>query len=409
VDLDAAARDRLDGGLDELVHAHEPLQRDEGLDALARAVRERDVVRVGLGARDRALLAQRGDDGLARLQRGQAREALAGLRGHAPVLADRRDLLEPVGAADLEVVGVVAGRDLEGAGAELRLHVGVGDDLQPPADDREDRRLPHQPRVALVVGMDRDRRVGEHRLRAHGGDRERPVAALERVVDVVEGVGDLALLDLEVGDRRARARVPVDHVVVAVDQALGEEVDEDLLDRVRVGGVEGEALLGVVDGRAQALVLLDDRAAVLLAPLPCALDERLAPELLAARALGAQEALDLGLGGDPGVVGAEDPLRGAALHARVADQPVLDRAVERVAHVQRPGHVRGRDRDRVVLLRRAGWLGVEEPGLLPALEHARLGLCGLVTGAGLEVCAHGHAEDRRGWGKTTGCPRAPTS
>ena len=35
-------------------------------------------------------------------------EALTGRRGHAPVLADRRDLLEPVGAADLEVVGVVA-------------------------------------------------------------------------------------------------------------------------------------------------------------------------------------------------------------------------------------------------------------------------------------------------------------
>ena len=186
------------------------------------------VVRVGLGAGDPALLAQGGDDRLARLERGHAREALARRLGHAAVLADRGDLLEPVRAADLEVVRVVAGRDLQRAGAELGLHVGVGDDLQPAADERQDRRLADQPRVAVVVGVHGDRRVGQHRLRAHGGDRHRAVPARQRVVDVVERVGDLALLDLEVGDRRARARVPVDHVVVAVDQALVVEVDEDL-------------------------------------------------------------------------------------------------------------------------------------------------------------------------------------
>ena len=130
-------------------------------------------------------------------------------------------------------LGSCAGRDLQRAGAELGLHVRVGDDLQPPPDERQERRLPHQARVAVVVGMDRDRRVGEHRLGPDGGDRDGAAAALERVVDPVERVGDLALLDLEVGDRRARARVPVDHVVVAVDQALVVEVDEDLQDRAR--------------------------------------------------------------------------------------------------------------------------------------------------------------------------------
>ena len=74
-----------------------------------------------------------------RLVDGEPGEAPGGL-GHAPVLADHGDLLEPVAAADLEVVRVVAGRDLERAGAELRLHVLVGDDRQPPADERQDRR-----------------------------------------------------------------------------------------------------------------------------------------------------------------------------------------------------------------------------------------------------------------------------
>src|SRR3712207_7945383 len=46
VDAHAAVADRVDGRLRELVHPHEPLQRDERLDALARALRVRHLVHV---------------------------------------------------------------------------------------------------------------------------------------------------------------------------------------------------------------------------------------------------------------------------------------------------------------------------------------------------------------------------
>ena len=88
------------------------------------------------------------------------------------------------------------------------------------------------------------------------------------------------LLDLEVGDRGLQTRVPVDHVVVAVDPALLVERDEDAVDRADVALVEREPLALVVAGRAEALVLLDDRRAVLLLPLPDALDELLATEVV---------------------------------------------------------------------------------------------------------------------------------
>ena len=169
--------------------------------------------------------------------------ALARGRGHARVLADHGDLVEPVRAADLEVVRVVAGGDLERAGAELGVDVVVGDDRQPPSDERQDRVLPDQPGVALVVGVDRDRGVGEDRLRPDGRDRERPRAALERVVDLVERVLDRALLDLEVRDRRAQPRVPVDHVGVAVDVALLVQRHEHVHHRAHVLLVHREALV----------------------------------------------------------------------------------------------------------------------------------------------------------------------
>ena len=63
---------------------------------------------------------QRCDHRLLRRGRGKAREAAGGSR-HQAVLADHADRLEPVPAADLEVVGVVSGRDLQAAGAELTV------------------------------------------------------------------------------------------------------------------------------------------------------------------------------------------------------------------------------------------------------------------------------------------------
>ncbi len=339
----------VDGGLGQLLHPHEPLERDQRLDPLARALRERHLVRVGLGAGDQALLAQLGHDRLAGLLDGHPAEALRRLVGDARILTDHADLRQSVAAADLEVVGVVPGGDLQRAGAEFGLDVVVGDDLQLAADQRQDRLLPHQPTVPLVVRVHGDRHVGQHRLGPHGGHRDRARAGGQRVVDVVQGVGDLAVLDLEVGDRGALARVPIDHVPVAIDVALLVKLDEHLLDRARVALVEREALVVVIQRGAEPLELLDDLAAVVIAPAPDAGDERVSPELLLAGALGHHGPLDLDLGGDSRVVGAEDPLRPLAAHPVVADQAVLDRVVQRVPHVEHPCDVRQRDRDRVVL------------------------------------------------------------
>ena len=308
MELDAPTRHGLDRGRGELVHAHEPLQRDQRLDPLARALRERHVVRVLLRVGDQAELAQLGDNRIACLRHGQPDEPLRRRVGDPAVLADHADPFEPVPIPDLEVIRVVARRDLQRTGAEVGPDVLVGDDLQPPPDQRQDRVLADQPTVAIVVRMDRDRGVREHRLGAHGRDRDRARARAERVVDVVERVDDRLVLDLEVRHRRPTARIPVDHVPVAIDVALLVQGDEYAQDGVRVRRVEGEPLVLVIARRPQAHELGDDLTAVLLPPLPDAALERLAPELLTGETLVPQRVLDLLLGRDPGVVGPEDPL-----------------------------------------------------------------------------------------------------
>ena len=119
-----------------------------------------------------------------------------------------------------------------------------------------------------------------------------------------------------------------------------------------------------------------------------ALDELLATKLLATGAFREQGLLDLRLRSDTGVIGPEDPLRGSggwALHPVVANQGVLHRAVERMTHMQRPGDIGGRDRDRVALAARVLSVGMEESAREPALEHTRLDLRRLEAGAILEL------------------------
>ena len=222
---------------------------------------------------------------------------------------DRPRALGLVALADLEVVEVVRGRDLDRARALLGIGIFVGDDRDQAADQRQPNLAADQMLIALVVGMDRDRGVAEHRLGPRRGDRH-PLAGLlavavhHRIVEIVEmAVRDswpatlasaaassgapssrdhlneplhLDLDDLEIGDRGLELRVPVDQPLVLVDEPLAIELDEHLGDRARQALVEGEALAAPVAGGAEALELLNDRAARFRLPRPDPLEERLA-------------------------------------------------------------------------------------------------------------------------------------
>ena len=266
-----------------------------------------------------------------------------------------------------------AGRDLHRARALLRVGIFVGDDRDAAADERQDRELADQVLVALVLGMNGHGHVAEHRLGTRGRHGDEAVGhALDGVADVPEVALDLDLLHLEVGDRGLELRVPVHKALVLVDQALLVEVDEDLQHGLRQALVHGEALARPVAGGAEALELAHDGAAGLLLPLPDPLDEFLAAEVAALDLALGELALDDHLRGDAGMVHARLPQHVLAAHALEAAEDVLDRVVEGVPHVERAGHVRRRDDDRVgygVLAILAA--GLEGLGLLPAGGDAR--------------------------------------
>ncbi len=236
--------------------------------------------------------------------------------------------------ADLEVDGVVAGRDLERARPELGIDEVVRDDRHPPLDERDHDLPAHHVAVPLVVGVHCHGDVGEHRGRPRGGDRDRSRAVGERVARMGERIVHGNVDDLEVGDGRLVIRAPVDDPIRPIEPAALPGMNEEAHDGVDVGVVHREALAVVRERGAKAAVLAHDRPPRLLEMAPDTLDERLAPDLLARRTLGEELLLDHVLRRDPRVVVAGLPERVEPAHAVPADQHVLERAVERVAHVQ---------------------------------------------------------------------------
>src|SRR5262249_10413063 len=113
---------------------------------------------------------------------------------------------------------------------------------------------------------------------------------------------------------------------------------------------------------------------------PHAFDELLAAEPPTIQSPRGELPLDDVLRGDPRVVGAGHPARDLAEHAVVAAQDVLDRIVERMAHVQRSGDVRGRD-DHRKRLPRALLVAVKVSPLAPHAVPAFLD-CGRLVSLG---------------------------
>ena len=169
---------RLDRRLGELVHAHEPLQRDQRLDALARAVRVGHLVRVRLGPRRSAPCAlELRDHRRARLLNGHPRESLAapsrssGRPRRSPRSRSspwRRPISKSLGSWP----GVIFSAPVPNSGLTYSSAM-IG---RRAPDQRQDRRRARPGGVALVAGLHRDRGVGQHRLRAHRRDDHRALA-----------------------------------------------------------------------------------------------------------------------------------------------------------------------------------------------------------------------------------------
>jgi len=272
--------------------------------------------------------------------------------------------------ADLEIVRVVRGRDFDDAGAEFAVDVSIRDDRNFTIHQREHHGLADEALVALVIRMDRDRRIAEHRFRPRGRHDEKFFGASDRIAEMPELPRPLDVNDFEIADRGLAARAPIDHVRTAIEQPFVVEAQESFEHGAVKLRLEREMLARPIARGAEPDHLSFDRAAALRLPLPHAPLEFLAAEFQPADPLLVELALDDVLRADTGVVHAGQPESVLALHAMPADQHVDLRVLEQVAYVDRARDVGRRQRDRECRAI-ARILGAEElflePGLRPAL------------------------------------------
>ena len=263
------------------------------------------------------------------------------------------DHVEVVPLGHLVIVEVVCAGDLHAAGAELGLDIGIGNNRNTPIAQRQVDETTHQMLVTLVVRMHGQRAIGQHGLRAGGGDGH-AVEAIDRTI--AEGVADvphrtiaLDVVHLQIGHRRAQHRVPVHQPVTAIDQPRAIPLDEHLAYGCRQALVHGEALARPVGCRADPAHLVGDGGAGFLLPFPHAFDERLATQVVACLVFDGELVLDDLLRGDARVIGAHLPQRIHAAHALVAHQHVHHGLLERMAHVQCAGDIWRRQQDAIRL------------------------------------------------------------
>ena len=121
-----------------------------------------------------------------------------------------------------------------------------------------------------------------------------------------------------------------------------------------------------------------DAAAVAGHPVPHALDELLAAQVVAGQALLGELALDDDLGGDAGVVDAGEPEGGVAAHAPPAGERVLDGGALGVAQVELASDVGGRlddDEGRPQGVRVGGEVAAIQPLAVARLLHCAGVVC----------------------------------
>ncbi len=217
--------------------------------------------------------------------------------------------------------------------------------------------------VAVILRVHRDRHIGEHRFRTRGRDRNMPAAIGERVAEVPELAVDLTRFDLKVGNRGLQARVPIHQPLVAVDEALVEEIDEHLQDGAAEAFVHREAFIGPIHRTAEAAELARDLPTRFLFPFPHLGNEVFARKIGALLSGRVKLTLHHHLRRNARMVSANDPQGILALQTRMANEDVLQRVVERVADMEVARHIWRRINDRIG--RRVGTVWAKSAAFFP--------------------------------------------
>ncbi len=152
--------------------------------------------------------------------------------------------------------------------------------------------------------------------------------------------------DFVIADCSLQIGVPVDQPLATIDQTFGKQIVESRAHGPSASFIEGKARAAPIATGTHAFQLAENARFVLILPLPDTLHEGFATEVMARLALDfLQPFFDDGLSRDAGMVRTRHPESFEAAHAMPADLNILQRVVECMTKMQRPGYIGWRDND----------------------------------------------------------------
>ncbi|MNC08438.1 hypothetical protein D3C75_560260 [compost metagenome] len=242
---------------------------------------------------------------------------------HRTALIHYVDLRQIVPLTYLEVIWIMSWRDLNRTAAKLFIYILVSDNWNLPADNRQDQRFADQIFITIILRMNSNCRITQHRLRTCGRYSDMSAAIFKWVTQMVQMTVNFLIFNLDIRQRRTSRRVPVDDTFTAIDQAFIIKLNKYLANSLRQTLIEGKTLAGVVKGKSHFSPLLMNGVRVFVFPIPHLLQELLTSEVMSGNPLLAQLLLYLRLCCNTCVVRTWQPKRIEALHPFSTNQDIL--------------------------------------------------------------------------------------
>ncbi len=275
----------------------------------------------------------------------------AGFFIHRAIFIHDDDGRQVMSLAHFKVVRVMGRGDLHAAGAVCHVYIFIGNDRDLAAGARESDHLAHQIFVSFIFRIHCYRRIAGDGFRTGGSDLDvSALFAYDGIVEIPKMAYFILMLYFDVGKSSLAAGAPIGDAESLVNQSLFIEGNENFSDRARADVIHGETFTLPVAGGAQTADLQADAVAVFLLPLPYAIQEFLAAQVVLVQTFFGDFFFYLDLGSNAGVVFAWEPQHIEALHSLVTDQDILQGIVQCVAHVQLACDIRRREDDAVRFL-----------------------------------------------------------
>ncbi len=149
-------------------------------------------------------------------------------RVHCSVIVHNPHNGQIMAQTDLEIVGVVRGRDFYNARTEFHIGVRVADNGYRLVYYGQNYVFAYKVLIALVLGVYCNRGVAEHGFGAGCGNHKRLVGIFHKIFNMPEEARLLRIVNLDVGKRSFTVGAPVYNSAAAVDKLFVVKVNKNL-------------------------------------------------------------------------------------------------------------------------------------------------------------------------------------